>query len=539
MTMNHAQTKDVWGLRNRASGPGLLAFGFLVGAVLTVAVAPPAAANGGMGGAHVFFTGQVDSLPSSGLTGDWTVAGKTVHVSADTRVRPNDGSIVVGSTVMVEGLPQSDGSVNATSIQLKGGGMPWVGREITFAGIIKALPATEGWIGDWQVGPVTVHVDSSTAIDQTNASVAMGAMVLVTGTLQQDGSVSAAKIVVKKAPGDGKKTISFCGIIEKLPEGGLTGDWTVSSVIVHVTTSTTVDETKGAAALQAPVRVKGEVQPDLSINATEIVVKEATCGGFNQPASMSFAVLHLQPSVDAPEGAEGVVITRALTSVDGSVRKDLKVAVEHLLPNATYDVMIDAFDAGPILTNDEGEGHLFLSTADVHGAEPLPPELQDFDPLQQVNVVDGSQVVMLTGNFVDARKVDRDHPGPDYLAAAILKDDTSKVLGMAVAAVKNDEEELILTLWGLNPGDTYTLVIDATEVGQLTASDHGHIQVEYSSQPTGHDLQLPSALGSVTGLLHVELRDSGGTTVVSGDFQSVVKPELMIVKRLLKRNLHR
>ena len=63
--------------------------------------------GGGGGGHHFVFVGQVESLPSSGLIGDWTVGGKTVHVSADTKIRQNNGSVEVGSTVMVEGALQA------------------------------------------------------------------------------------------------------------------------------------------------------------------------------------------------------------------------------------------------------------------------------------------------------------------------------------------------------------------------------------------------------------------------------------------------
>jgi hypothetical protein len=458
--MSQERTNIVWRFGQPTLRPGPVALAILLAAVLALAPGLVARAEGGMGGGHFVFTGQVQSLPEGTLIGDWTVAGKTVHVTSDTKIHQANSPVDVGSTVVVE------------------------------------------------------------------------------GALLNDGSVNAERIEVKK-PSPGKKTVSFCGIIEALPEGTLVGDWTVSGVLVHVSDTTMIDETKGSAAPQVPVRVKGDVQPDLSINAAQIVVKEATCGGFHQPASMTFSVLHLQPTADAPEGAEGVVITRALSFVDGTMRKDLKVAVEHLLPRTAYDVMIDSFNAGPIMTNDEGEGHLFLSTADIPGAEPLPAELQDFDTLQQVDVVDAGLIVMLTGNFADAKKVDRDHPGPDYLAVAILRDGSSKVLGMAAAAVKNNEQELVLTVWGLNPGETYALEVDGEDVDALTASERGHIQVEYSSQPTGHDLPLPSTLDSVESLLHVDLQDSSGTTVASGDFQTVVKPELMIVKRLLKRNLHR
>ena len=461
MIRRHMRT--VYGTTRWARRPRPLALAILLGVLL--AVGPSLAAKaalgmgGGGGGQHFDFVGQVESLPPSGLIGDWTVGGKTVHVTSDTKVRQDHGSVEVGSTVAVEGALQGDGSINATRIE------------------------------------------------------------------------------VMKQPHEKKKTVSFCGIVESLPDPPPVGDWQVSGVLVHVSATTMIDETKGTVALQVPVRVKGEVQADLSVNATEIIVKEAMCGGFNQPTSMTFSVLHLKPTADAPEGAEGVVITRALTFGDGSVRKDLKVAVEHLLPGTAYDVMIDSFNAGPIMTNDEGEGHLFLSTADIPGAELLPTELQDFDALQQVEITAGS-TVMLTGNFADATKVDRDHPGPDYLAVAILKDDASTVLGMAAAAVKNDEQELVLSVWGLKPGETYTLVIDTNTVGELTASEHGRIQVEYSTKATDHDLPLPDALNPVSGLMIVELLDSGDTTVLSGEFQTVVKPELAILKKLLKRRLH-
>jgi hypothetical protein len=410
------------------------------------------------------------------------------------------------------------------------------GGHFVLVGAVESLPSM-GLVGDWTVGGKIVHVGNDTKINQSDGTLEVGATVKVEGTLQQDGSINATKIQVKKPQGDMKKTVSFCGIVESLPDPLPVGDWKVSGVIVHVDASTTVDETKGMVALQAPVRVKGTVQPDLSINATEIVVKEATCGGFNQPASMTFSVLHLMPTADAPEEAEGVVLTRKVTFVDGSVREDLKVAVEHLLPKSSYDVMIDSFNAGTLMTNDEGEGHLFLSTAGIPGAEPLPPELQDFDTLQQVDITAGSTVV-LTAKFADAKKVARDHPGPDYLAVAILKDDASKVMGMAAASIKGDEQELVLSVWGLKPGEKYTLVVDTTTVGDLTASEHGRIQAEYSNTAGGEGLPLPGTLDPVSTLAQVELKDSGGTTVVSGDFQGVVQPELAIIKRFMKRKLH-
>ena len=538
--MRNDRTRVVSSFGQRAWNPGRLWAAILLGVLLAFASGPLAKADGGgdMGHGSLAFSGQVESLPSSGLIGDWKVSGKTVHVGKDTEIDQEHGAVAVGSSVMVEGALQTDGSINATKIEVKGSTMPPMGKEVTFAGAIGALPSTTGWIGEWTVGHVTVHVDASTTIDQEHGSVALGAMVIVKGVLQTDGSVNATSIEVKPAPEGPKRTIDLCGAIEKLPTSGLIGDWTVSGVTVHVSASTTVDETRGKAEVKATVRVKGQVQPDLSINANEIVVKDGTCGGFKVPSSAKMSVLHLKRTTDAPEDAEGVVITRALTFADGSVRKDLKVSVEHLLPRTSYDVMIDSFNAGPIMTNGEGEGNLFLSTADTRGAEPLPSELQDFDTLKQVDVAASGGTVVLTGMFADAKTTDRDHPGPDYAAVAILRDASSTVLGMAALTIKEGEQDLVLSVWGLQPGGTYALVIDATNVGSLTASNRGRVEAEYSTNPTGHELPLPSALDPVSALIHVELQDSGGTTVVSGDFQTVDKTDMTILKKLSGRRLH-
>jgi hypothetical protein len=65
------------------------------------------------------FQGVVQGLPSnSGLIGDWTVSGKVVHVSAATLLPKESGDppITVGSSVDVQGVAQTDGSIVASVI---------------------------------------------------------------------------------------------------------------------------------------------------------------------------------------------------------------------------------------------------------------------------------------------------------------------------------------------------------------------------------------------------------------------------------------
>ena len=149
------------------------------------------------------FSGTIQALPgASGFIGDWTVSGRTVHVSASTMIeRENNVQIIVGAGVKVEGFLQTDGSVNAKEITVKqgfGGG-----SNFSFTGNVEELPNTTGRIGDWKVTGTIVHVSATTFIEQDNAPVAVGVVVQVEGARRADGSVGADKIEVKSEPGGG------------------------------------------------------------------------------------------------------------------------------------------------------------------------------------------------------------------------------------------------------------------------------------------------------------------------------------------------
>jgi hypothetical protein len=89
----------------------------------------------GHGGGESSFQGTIESLPAGGFIGDWRVAGRTVHVTAATDIRQDHGAAVIGAQVEVRGSTQSDGSTNATRIEVLsnggGGGGGSVQREAT------------------------------------------------------------------------------------------------------------------------------------------------------------------------------------------------------------------------------------------------------------------------------------------------------------------------------------------------------------------------------------------------------------------------
>ncbi len=491
----------------------------LAAAALALVLAPAAFADHGEGGGDASLTGAINALPSTtGWVGDWTVGTTIVHVTASTEINQDDGAVAVGAVVKVEGALQPDGSIDAASIEVKkpAGGAP---AEVEMSGVISALPSG-GLIGDWTVGGETVHVSAATEINQEDGAAAVGAVAHVQGTLLADKSIDAKEIEIKPS-GPPSGSIEFVGVVASLPATtDFTGDWVVDSITVHVSTATTIDQSKGAVAVGALVQVEGMKQADGSVNAAAIKVlpgpKPPTDTGTHV-----FAVLKLTPTAAAPADAEGQVVTRHFVFPDGTIREDIKVTVEGLLPGTAYDVTIDTVMAGTIMTDGEGEGQLFLSTQNLPGAEPLPTSLQPVTKLKQISIADPSAVVMFTGDFANARINSGEGEGNAFTSIAPLKNVSGTVVGVASAAIRGNEQFLFVGAFGFTPGATVHIVVDGTDLGAFTIGPSGELKANFGSNPEDEERQLPPALLPVSGLLHIEIQDTGGAVLASGDFTIV------------------
>ena len=160
------------------------------------------------------FTGVIESLPASGLVGDWTVSGTVVHVSDATEVNQDAGAAVVGATVDVEGSQETDGSVTADQIEVKEAADDDSLGDVEFHGTIESLPDPYP-VGDWVVSGRTVHVTDLAVIENdaengdgggggdamtgdqgtdTSTPFAVGDQVEVKGLAESDGSITATKI---------------------------------------------------------------------------------------------------------------------------------------------------------------------------------------------------------------------------------------------------------------------------------------------------------------------------------------------------------
>lgn len=156
--------------------------------------------NGGDGRDEL--KGAIESLPASGLIGDWMVAGRTVRVTSSTSINQEHGRAIAGASVEVHGVMWADGSIDATRIEVKPGGSNGDGSgngnsgKANFKGTIESLPAS-GFVGEWVISGRTVHVLTSTQLKTEHGPIAEGVRVKVKGIRMADGSVVATRVQVR------------------------------------------------------------------------------------------------------------------------------------------------------------------------------------------------------------------------------------------------------------------------------------------------------------------------------------------------------
>jgi len=251
--------------------------------------------------AEIRIKGPIGAKPAdpNGL-GDWTIAGQKITVNADTKISQRGGALDVGNwaevfatkadaglvalrmrgierqedvnifgaiesfsdtqwvlsgipltvvtSTLILGAPatdllaqagaalQEDGSLLALRLRVSAKEPDSQRQPVAFDGMVEALPA-HGLIGQWTISGKQVTVSAATAVNQAKGLAAVGAKVHVVGW-QMDERITATLIVVLESPTPGGQFVRFMGPIEKLPEGGLIGDWQVAGRQVRVTANT-------------------------------------------------------------------------------------------------------------------------------------------------------------------------------------------------------------------------------------------------------------------------------------------------------------
>ena len=223
-------------------------------------------------------TGPIQSLPPSGTSGTWTVAGRQVIVVGTTVIRLDGAIIAVGAIVQVHGTADASGALIASDIEVKSTTSaetpnPSIAAgNLELLGTIDTLPSG-GLLGTWTVAGESFTVDASTTLDSEHGAFVLGATVEVNGIKQNDGTLLARTIETKTGQGAAVPDARFWGHIVALPSAGLVGIWKVDDKLVDVSNRTQMHLDHGPIALNAIIEVQGWTQADGVIAAKEIVTR--------------------------------------------------------------------------------------------------------------------------------------------------------------------------------------------------------------------------------------------------------------------------
>ena len=277
----------------------------------------------------VIFTGVLGTIGDT----SWIVAGQTVLVDEQTRIRLTAGPAQPGMWAEVKADRQTDDSLLAklivvrrpemkligpvqgkpdnnigvwtvagqaitvtdqTRINPRGGPITvgsWVELFAEESGTPPALvarrirmvpprPAVEilGAIqafGDasWNLSLVSLTIDANTAI---NGEPQTGLLAHGAADLLSDNTLKARRLSVAwREPNGPRPDVAFNGTVEQLPAQGLEGQWRVSGRTVNVTAATSIDQSKGPVEVGSQVRVVGR-QEQNQVQALRITVLD--CG---------------------------------------------------------------------------------------------------------------------------------------------------------------------------------------------------------------------------------------------------------------------
>jgi uncharacterized protein (TIGR03437 family) len=229
----------------------------------------------------VDFRGTVTAIAKSGSTSTWTVSGRMVQVSADTKIEPRGNPPELNDCVDVQGNLTGTTLV-ASRIQGLGKGACRAekGHEDTprLIGLIEKLPAVSTLIGDWTVSGQQVKVTADTDLEHDQAPFAVGACVEVRGPVQSSvvqathiETTDPSRCTSITAPGERE----IFGTVVSIP-AAFPGVMVVDSRNVSVTATTVIDTTKGSLKVGVCVSVRGMLQADGSIVASRVEVQSSS-----------------------------------------------------------------------------------------------------------------------------------------------------------------------------------------------------------------------------------------------------------------------
>ncbi len=219
---------------------------------------------------EVRLRGPIQAKPADlNGVGDWTIAGQTIAVTADTKISTRGAALDVGNWAEVFALQQAAGPLKAVRML----GLPAPEQQIVEVyGAIQSFNLT-----NWVLSSIPVTVTETTTIMGVPK---VGLLAQASAQLQEGSNALVAEHirVTWLDPSQVRRTVQFTGVIEQLPGGNLNGVWQIGGRQVTVSDATTVHQERGPAVVGAQAMVIGWQEGD-TLNAAQIMVTRGPVWG--------------------------------------------------------------------------------------------------------------------------------------------------------------------------------------------------------------------------------------------------------------------
>jgi hypothetical protein len=212
--------------------------------------------------AEVRLKGPIQARPADPGVGNWTIAGRTIAVTADTKMSTRGAALEVGNWAEVFVVEKPAGVL--TAVRMRGLDAPQ--RQIVeIYGAIQSFGAA-----GWMLSSIPISVTATTNVlgtpalnllAQASAQIEEGSNLLVAENIRVLWLDSSAI----------KRPVTFTGPIEQVAGGNLNGAWKVAGRDVVVSDTTVIHQEHGPAVVGSQATVIG-LQDGTQVKASQILV---------------------------------------------------------------------------------------------------------------------------------------------------------------------------------------------------------------------------------------------------------------------------
>ncbi len=208
--------------------------------VMLVAAAMLLLPQGTFANAELSWVGRIETRPSGGAVGTWTVRGHSFSVTSATQIKEELGSLSIGACAEVKYL-SSGGVDSATTVErqldsLCGGTGGGGGGEQKVYALIESNPP--GNIGAWGIGGQSYTSTAGTLLKQEHGTFAVGVCAEVEFT--STAGSNTAQTIATQEPfncSNGTFVSRAVGTVGAFP-AGLIGTWQIGGISYEATAST-------------------------------------------------------------------------------------------------------------------------------------------------------------------------------------------------------------------------------------------------------------------------------------------------------------